>query len=73
MTFFDLHPVELARQITLLEQAAFLKTSLDEWAVSNWTGTIGSMIGKEISRLTYTIKLILKSLFLFEITFLKTK
>eukprot|EP01108_Squamamoeba_japonica_P002366 TRINITY_DN2115_c0_g1_i1.p1 TRINITY_DN2115_c0_g1~~TRINITY_DN2115_c0_g1_i1.p1 ORF type:complete len:292 (-),score=83.89 TRINITY_DN2115_c0_g1_i1:24-899(-) len=46
MSFFDLHPVELARQITLLEHEAFLETSTDEWVTANWNGSIGRVIAR---------------------------
>lgn len=44
LSFFDLHPVEIARQMTLLEHNAFLATSLDEWCSAEWHGTIGQVI-----------------------------
>jgi hypothetical protein len=44
LSFFDLHPVEIARQMTLLEHNAFLATSLDEWCGAEWQGTIGQVI-----------------------------
>jgi hypothetical protein len=44
LSFFDLHPVEIARQMTLLEHAAFLATPTDEWCSANWQSSIGRVI-----------------------------
>jgi hypothetical protein len=44
LSFFDLHPVEIARQMTLLEHGAFLATPTDEWCSANWQNSIGRVI-----------------------------
>lgn len=38
LTFFDLHPVEIARQLTLLDHELLRRTRLGEWFDCSWAG-----------------------------------